>query len=541
MLRLSLLLSALVVAVCAGGAAARVDVAPAPATNPTYVVLGHGWGHGIGMSQYGANGYAENGADYTEILSHYYTGTTIGPAPVARVRVLLAQGKAALTIGSTTQLRLTDGSGKVRTLPAGTYPVHAGLLVRLAPGQQPQALPGPLLFAPGTAPLSLGGAQYRGTIQVSAAPAKLQAVNALGIDAYVQGVVPREMPSAWEPEALKAQAVAARSYALANLKTGAPFDVYSDTRSQVYGGIAAEQPSTNDAVAATAGEVVLYDGDVADTLFFSTSGGRTASIEDVWPRAEPLPYLVSVDDPYDTASPYHNWTQTVLGSTLARRLKVPGTLLDVQTSVNPSGRVATLTAIGSKGKVGLSGSDARTALDLRSTWFRVGVLGQLVAKPTTMAYGGKVSLKGVARGVPAPVVQSRVPGGAWKTLATLKPGAGGAVALLAQPQVTTDFRLATGKTGGVPTRIAVTPRITLTRSSEAGHLGGSARPVFPGATVQVQRLDGAAWTTAATAQLDDNGAFDATLQLDPGTYRARLAPGHGLAVGYSKPLDVGAR
>src|SRR3954454_1211962 len=164
MLRLSLLLSALVVAVCAGGAAARVDVAPAPATNPTYVVLGHGWGHGIGMSQYGANGYAENGADYTEILSHYYTGTTIGPAPVARVRVLLAQGKASLTIGSTAQLRLTDGSGKVRTLPAGsgrgrplpagTSPVRAGLLVRLAAGQQPQALPGPLLFAPGTAPLS---------------------------------------------------------------------------------------------------------------------------------------------------------------------------------------------------------------------------------------------------------------------------------------------------------------------------------------------------------------------------------------------------
>src|SRR5205823_1138865 len=162
------------------------------------------------------------------------------------------------------------------------------------------------------------------------------------------GVVPREMPSAWEAEALKAQAVAARSYALANLHAGGSFDVYSDTRSQVYGGIAAEQPSTNDAVAATAGEVVLYDGDVADTLFFSTSGGRTASIEDVWPRAEPQPYLVAVPDPYDTASPYHNWTQTITGSTLARQLRVPGALVDVQTTLNPSGRVATLTALGSR-------------------------------------------------------------------------------------------------------------------------------------------------------------------------------------------------
>jgi stage II sporulation protein D len=541
MRRLALLISALAVAVCAGGAAARVNVTPAVPTAPTYVLLGHGWGHGIGMSQYGANGYAEQGFGYAEILAHYYTGTTIGPAPVARVRVLLAQGKASLVIGAAAPLKLTDGSGKVRTLPAGTYPVRAGLLVRLAPGQQPQALPGPLLFAAGTAPLTLGGAQYRGTIQLSAAPAKLQAVNTLGLDAYVQGVVPREMPSSWEPEALKVQAVAARSYALANLKTGGPFDLYSDTRSQVYGGIAAEQQSTNDAVAATAGEVVLYDGKVANTLFSSTSGGRTASIEDVWPRAEPVPYLVAVDDPYDTASPYHNWTQTIPGSTLARRLKVPGTLVDVTTSLNPSGRVATLTAIGSRGKVGLSGSDARSVLGLRSTWFRVGVLGQLVAKAKTMTYGGRISLRGVARGVPAPAIQSRVPGGAWKTLAAAKPGPGGAVALLAQPQVTTDFRLATGKTGGVPTRIAVTPRLTIDVSTDPAGVKGLARPVFPGATVQLQRQDGAAWTAVGSAQLDANGDYVIAGPVGPGTFRARLAPGHGLAVGYSQLLNVAAR
>jgi stage II sporulation protein D len=540
MRRLSLLAAALVVSVCAGVAAARPDATTPVAANPTYVLAGHGWGHGIGMSQYGANGYAQHGATYTDILAHYYTGTTIGPAPVARVRVLLAQGKASLVVGSTTPLKLTDGTGKTRTLPAGTYTIRTGLLVQLSPGQPAQALTGPLLFTPGTAPLSLGGAKYRGTIQVSAAPTKLQAVNTLGIDPYVQGVVPREMPSSWEPEALKAQAVAARSYALANLKTGGDFDVYSDTRSQVYGGIAAETPETNDAVTATAGEVVLYDGQVADTLFFSTSGGRTASIEDVWPRAEPEPYLVSVDDPYDTASPYHNWTQTITGATLAKRLKVPGTLLNVTTTVNPSARVATLTALGSKGKVGLSGSDARTLLGLRSTWFRVGVLGQLVAKPTTMTYGGKISLAGVARGVTAPVVQTRVPGGAWKTLAAAKPGAGGAVTVLAQPQVTTDFRLATGKTGGVPTRIGVAPLVTLS-APQPGHLGGTTNPAFPGANVQIQQLDGTTWTTLATTALDASGNFDAALDVAPGTYRARLAPGHGLAVGFSQPLQISAR
>src|SRR4051794_24470734 len=104
MRRLALLISALAVAVCAGGAAARVHATPVVPTEPTYVMLGHGWGHGIGMSQYGANGYAQQGSDYAEILAHYYTGTTIGPAPVARVRVLLAQDKASLVVGSAAPL-----------------------------------------------------------------------------------------------------------------------------------------------------------------------------------------------------------------------------------------------------------------------------------------------------------------------------------------------------------------------------------------------------------------------------------------------------
>ena len=111
------------------------------------------------------------------------------------------------------------------------------------------------------------------------------------------------MPYIWHPEALKAQAVAARSYALATRKTGGAFDLYPDTRSQVYLGIDHEKPSTNAAVDATAGQVVLYEGQVAKTFFFSTSGGRTASAEDVWGAA--VPYLVSVRRPVrlDLAAP----------------------------------------------------------------------------------------------------------------------------------------------------------------------------------------------------------------------------------------------
>ena len=166
--------------------------------------------------------------------------------------------------------------------------------------QPPKALPGPLVFLP-----RRDAARVRRQAVPRPAPGQspsksLQLVNSVGLEPYLYGVVPREMPSLWPAEALKAQAVAARSYALAIRKTGA-FDLYADTRSQVYGGVAAETPTTNAAVDATAGQVLLYEGKVATTLFFSTSGGRTASIEDVWSRGEAVPYLVSVPDPYDTA------------------------------------------------------------------------------------------------------------------------------------------------------------------------------------------------------------------------------------------------
>ena len=280
--------------------AARPAAAPLPTPlRPVFVVTGHGWGHGIGMGQYGAYGYAQHGWDYKRILAHYYPGTVLGDAPVAKVRVLLASGSRALTVGATGPLRVVDAKGKARRLPAGSYPLTTALKLKLPGAKKAKPLPGPLVFTPLAGPFELGGVPYRGSVQIAVVGGALQAVNSLGIDSYVQGVVPREMPSGWAPEALKAQAVVARSYALSHLHGGA-FDLYKDTRSQVYGGLGAERPSTNAAVLATAGQVVLYDGVVAQTFFFSTSGGRTAAIQDAWPKAEPLPYLVSVPDPYDT-------------------------------------------------------------------------------------------------------------------------------------------------------------------------------------------------------------------------------------------------
>src|SRR5712691_6922798 len=319
------------------GPAARARVAdPAPIGSATFVVTGHGWGHGVGLSQYGAYGYAQKGFGYAKIVLHYFTGTELGAAPVSRLRVLLTSGTDTLQLGSDQDFRVRDASGVLHDVVAGTYTLTPSLKLAVDGQTASRALPGPLLFQPGAAPLALKR-RYRGSIQVDVTNGKLRAINMVGLEQYLYGVVPSEMPYTWHPEALKAQAVAARSYALATRKTGA-FDLYPDTRSQVYLGIDHEKPSTNAAVDATAGKVVLFEGQVAKTYFFSTSGGRTSSAEDVW--GEPVPYLVSVADPYASISPYHDWGPFAFtGAKLAKTLKMPGRVVDLQPALNAAGRL----------------------------------------------------------------------------------------------------------------------------------------------------------------------------------------------------------
>ena len=190
------------------------------------------------------------------------------------------------------------------------------------------SLTGPLTFSPGGAPLALAGKAYRGQLRAILTGKTLEAVNVVGLESYLYGVVPSEMPYIWSPDALEAQAVAARSYALATRKQKGDFDVYGDVRSQVYGGIAAEHYETTAAVDKTRRQVVLYNGKVATTFFFSTSGGRTAAIQDAWPKSAPVPYLVSVADPYDTLSPWHNWGPVLVdGAKLRKALKLAGPVI----------------------------------------------------------------------------------------------------------------------------------------------------------------------------------------------------------------------
>src|SRR5438093_4997559 len=412
------------------GPSGSKTVPPTIRTQPTFFINGHGWGHGLGMSQYGAYGYAQHGWTYDRIIKHYYTGTTIGQAPVSRVRVLLLDNAKQVTIASKLPFQVVDATGSKHALDAGSYVVGAGFKYTDPTNLQakPTALPYPLEFRPGATALALNGRGYRGSLRVlKLTPAKVRIVNVVDLDFYIRGVVPSEMPKTWAPEALKAQAVAARSYALSHLHAAAGFDLYPDTRDQVYLGIPHEAPSTNAAVGATAGQVVFYKGKVASTYFFSTSGGRTASVQDVYPNSPPIPYLASVPDAYDSISPYHDWGPfRFTARKLGRGLKSPGKLLDVETIAAPSGRVQSVVATGSKGEATATGSEVRAALGLRSTWFQVGVLA-LGAPAAPLTYGTTAALSGTARGVSSVELQQLGSAGDWQTVSTLTPR-GGSVA-----------------------------------------------------------------------------------------------------------------
>ena len=507
--------------------------APAPSA---FFVTGRGWGHGIGMSQYGALGHAQRGAKFNAILAHYYPGTTLGPAPLARVRVLLAEGRRRVTVSSKLAFKVRDGRGKTYVLESGSYAFGPGLRVKVD-GQKPaQALPGPLLFSPGATVVALDGRPYRGALQVASVGNGVQVINVVGLELYLAGVVSREMPRAWPSEALKAQAVVARSYALSHLKTGA-FDMYADTRSQVYGGVDAESPSTTAAVNATAGRVLLYRGRVAKTYFFSTSGGRTAAIHDVW-NSPPIPYLVAVPDPYDSISPHHQWGPIRFAPrVLARRFGISGRLLDVETIVNPSNRVRVVIAKGVDREVSLSGADVRRVLGLRSTWFRVGVLA--LGGPGTLVHGAHGRLSGVARGAPTVELQQRPFGGSWKALAALKPRKDGTVAPIVAPKVTTSYRLVVGEIASAPARVPVAPLVRLQAAVDRRALNGTVRPLMKGAFVQVQRQAPQGWTNVAGAEVDGQGAFTARLDVVAGVYRARVGPRRGLVAGTSPIVRVG--
>jgi stage II sporulation protein D len=519
----------------AGGGAAS----PATVGAGALVFSGHGWGHAVGMSQWGAYGYAQHGWTFDAILGHYYPGTTLGAAPVSKLRVLLVENAKTVALSSDAAWTLRDPSGAVHRLPPGKLALGPGLKVRLPASADVTQLSQPVTFQPGKAPLQVAGKSYRGTVQVSVTKGKLLAVNAVTLEGYLKGVVPAEMPSNWAAEALKAQAVAARSYALFNRTKTGLFDVYSDVRDQVYGGIAAESPAASAAVDATKGKVVLSAGKVADTLFSSSSGGRTAAASEVFSGSTFPPYLVSVGDPYDTASPYHDWGPTPVEVNAAgKKLGLKGRVTDLQLELWPSGRVRTATVTGPDSSVTVSGSSLRGLLGLRSSWLTAAGLLTLSRPYGPATYGSSVVVSGLAREVGDVSVEQRTTTPFWSPAPPVTVDGDGAFAFTVKPLRTTDFRLLAGTVKAPALRVPVAPLVRVATPTDRLGLRGTTRPVVAGGSVELQRLDGVVWTPVAQATVDAQGGFAATFDLVPGTYRARYAPGGGLVAGLSPQLVV---
>ncbi|HZP15572.1 MAG TPA: SpoIID/LytB domain-containing protein [Nocardioides sp.] len=328
-----------VAAVLAAAVATVLSPSSAQAATLTHgmTIVGHGWGHGHGMSQYGARGAAVKGLTYKQILGFYYPHTTWSTTS-GTVRVLLAEiTNNRLTVKPRAELLATwSGHAAVSLAKAQpsadqwqVVPAASGrstLMYHVAAGWKPYAgmpVAGGISFsAPGKV-LSVGipggWRSYRGT--VGTVPQTNQdlrwIVNTLPLDQYLLGVVPSEMPSSWPAQALQSQAVAARTYAAYEMQTPAngAYQLYDDTRSQVYRGYSAEQSSTNAAVAATNSQILTYGGKPAFTEFASSNGGYELA-----GQSTPEPYLPSQKDPYEQygSNPYATWSASIpIGTILA--------------------------------------------------------------------------------------------------------------------------------------------------------------------------------------------------------------------------------
>lgn len=224
-----------------------------------------------------------------------------------------------------------------------------------------------------------GQSWYRGHLILTAGNGGFSIVNEVPLEAYLYSVVPSEMPASWPLEALKSQAVAARTYALVHLggyrQRG--YDVTADTSSQVYQGVKAENTNSSRAVSETNGLILTYNGQPIQAYFHSCSGGRTENGADLW---APLPYLQPVDD-VDQASPRYTWheeqSQAVVTARLKSQLNVQvGKILALQPqSYTSGGRVKTLRVLGTSGEQTVAGEKLRMALGLNSTFFNVGSVG----------------------------------------------------------------------------------------------------------------------------------------------------------------------
>lgn len=330
-------------------------VAAPPADAPPLLVRGSGFGHGVGLSQYGAQAQALAGRSYRQILGWYYPGVALGRMSAdAPVHVNLFAGRATagrIEIGTQSrngappfrnvaidpgpggqtvevpfgqvwtvayedeQFVVRDGTGTIRSRGAGDVRVSFQYTER-----NPTLLALP----------QVGGMFQWGRLYLSMAQGRIQPVLAVPLEQYLRGLA--EMPPSWQPEALRAQAIAARTFALRRMAGGVDpacaCHLGTTQQDQVFRGWAAEGRADGRAwlaaVESTAGQVATHGGELAFTPYSSSHGGRTEAAEDSWAFERAFPYLRAVEDPWslaaEVANPHASWERALPNETLAEAL-----------------------------------------------------------------------------------------------------------------------------------------------------------------------------------------------------------------------------
>ncbi len=302
------------------------------------------------------------------------------PAQAAlELRVAIEENRSTIQVGASSTAVIRDANGKALGRLKGQMGNNASVN---AQGQvdfgnweaqqiwvEPEAEDG-LVW--------IGDTWYRGRVQLSPSGSGITAVNHVDLEEYLYSVVASEMPTSWHAEALKAQSVAARTYALYKRdRTKNPlYDLGDTTKFQVYKGVTAETDSTRSAVGGTAGQILTYNGSMIEAVFHSSSGGHTENVEDVW--SQPIPYLRGVPD-FDHDSPKYSWTESFSAAQLRSKLASSVSGLEgigaivglVPQQASPHGRIKTIRVIGQNGERLIKGNDVRKALGLKSTRFEV--------------------------------------------------------------------------------------------------------------------------------------------------------------------------
>jgi SpoIID/LytB domain protein len=369
-----------------------------------FTFYGSGWGHGLGLSQWGAYGLAKDGWKHERILTHFYSGTVVGtiPEPIGEIRVGLTGGARSIHVTAKTGpvrlwVRAPLTGPLVGRIPAGqTWTVEAadrGFRVLDASGTQvgDGSWGGPSfhLYATYTgerarAIVPEAGATYnRGSIEFNVTncvdACRMRLILVVPFEEYLLGI--GEVPSSWPMEALRSQAVAARSFALyrmrrSGLRADCDCHVQDGANDQVYAGWDKEGGTDGDrwskAVTSTAGEVVTYEGKVALTVFTASDGGHTEDLPVQWGTPlELFPYLAGVCDPgeYTTENPWTDWSRGFSAAQVSAALApYTGDIGEVSGFVSAtrgvSGRIDQIVVRGAAGEATVSGSELRSALSL---------------------------------------------------------------------------------------------------------------------------------------------------------------------------------